>query len=226
MKKNKNSLVSKFLGVGLLATALFAQAPQAQAQDDNTRPRFGIKGGLNLSNMYVNDVNDEKAKIGGHFGIFAKAPVGELFAIQPELLFTTAGSKIGSYKLPFATQTRDVNFNLNYIQLPVMAVLTLSAVNIQLGPYVSYLVGANVKNVKVDNNGIPTDQSTGFELNRNNFNTIDYGLAGGIAFDISGFQVGARYNYGLRDVGKGGIAGQLTKDSKNSVAQIYVGFGF
>ena len=78
----------------------------------------------------------------------------------------------------------------------------------------------------MDNNGIPTSTTDGRELNRDDFNTLDYGLAGGIAFDLSGFQIGARYNYGLREVGKGGIAGGLTNNSKNSVAQVYIGFGF
>jgi hypothetical protein len=187
------------------------------------KTRFGIKLGGNLSNLYVDDVTDEKAKFGFHAGVFAKAPVSELFAIQPELLYTSVGSKIGSYTI---LQTRDVNFNLNYIQLPVLAVVTLSAVNIQFGPYVSYLVNANVKNVKVDNNGIPTSSTDGRDLNRDDFNMLDYGLAGGIAFDLSGFQIGARYNYGLREVGKGGIAGGLTNNSKNSVAQVYIGIGF
>jgi hypothetical protein len=219
--KKKKTVLSSFWGIGLLAM-LMINTSVVQAQDD-TKTRFGIKGGANLSNLYVNNVTDEKAKIGFHAGVFAKAPINELFAIQPELLYTSAGAKIGSYTI---VQSRDVNFNLNYIQLPVLAVATLSAVNIQFGPYVSYLVNANVKNVRVDNNGLPTSSGTARELSRDDFNTIDYGLAGGIAFDLNGFQIGARYNYGLREVGKGGIAGTLTNNSKNSVAQLYVGFGF
>jgi hypothetical protein len=80
--------------------------------------------------------------------------------------------------------------------------------------------------VKVDNNGIPTSTGGVRELNRDDFNTLDYGLTGGIAFDLSGFQIGARYNYGLREVGKAGIAGALTSNAKNSVAQVYIGIGF
>jgi hypothetical protein len=219
MKKIK-TLSTQILGLSLL-TLLVLHTPKVQAQD--TGVRFGIKGGANLSNLYINDVNDEKAKIGFHAGLFAKAQLGELFAVQPELLYTNVGARIGSYTI---LQTRDVNFNLNYVQLPVMAVLTLSAVNIQLGPYASYLVNANIKNVKVDNNGVPTDNSTGRDLNRDDFNAFDYGIAGGIAFDVSGFQIGARYNYGLREIGKSGLAGGLTNNAKNSVAQLYVAFGF
>jgi len=220
MKKNK-TVLSRFLGIGLLAM-LLSKTSAVQAQDE-MKTRFGVKVGGNLSNLYVNNVTDEKAKFGFHAGVFAKAPLSELFAIQPELLYTSVGSKIGSYTL---LQTRDVNFNLNYIQLPVLAAVTLSAINIQFGPYVSYLVNANVKNVKVDNNGIPTSTGGVRELNRDDFNTLDYGLAGGITFDLSSFQIGARYNYGLREVGKGGIAGALTNNAKNSVAQVYIGIGF
>jgi hypothetical protein len=65
------------------------------------------------------------------------------------------------------------------------------------------------------------------ELNADNFNRWDYGLAGGIGFDIENFSLGARYNYGLHEIGKSGnLSGDLTKDSKNAGFSIYAGFGF
>jgi hypothetical protein len=224
METKKINKLSKLASAGLLACALFAFAPSAQAQRDDMEARIGIKGGINLSNLYIDDVTDQKAKWGLHGGIFAKIPVAAAFAIQPELLYTTAGNKVGNYT-SFSGPQNQVNFNLNYIQLPILASLTAGPVSLQAGPYLSYLVSAKVKNVRVDNNGIPTDTSDGRELNKDDFNTIDYGLAGGLALDIKGFQVGARYNYGLRNVGQSGISGLLTNGSKNSVAQLYIAFG-
>ncbi|WP_350340134.1 hypothetical protein [Paraflavitalea speifideaquila] len=49
---------------------------------------------------------------------------------------------------------------------------------------------------------------------------------GGIGFDIENFTLGARYNYGLNKIGDGGIAGQATKNSKNSAFTFYIGIGF
>jgi hypothetical protein len=220
MKPAQSSILIKWMSASLFTICLLAASFTAKAQDD-TQFRFGVKGGVNLSNLYIDEVNDEKAKIGLHAGLWMKAPVGEFFAIQPELLWSSKGSKIGKYQnIPFA-QDGEVRFNLNYVDLPVLASVTLGPISIQAGPYISYLFNANVKNLK-------EDLTTGkvIDLDKNDFNTIDYGLAGGLALDIKGFQLGLRYNYGLREIGKSDIAGQITKNAKNSVAQVFVGIGF
>jgi hypothetical protein len=210
----------KWITASLFMICLSAATFTASAQDD-TQFRFGVKGGVNLSNLYIDDVTDEKAKLGLHAGLWMKAPIGEFFAIQPELLWSSKGTKIGQYQnIPF-TQDGQVRFNLNYVDLPVLASVTLGPVSIQAGPYISYLFNANVKNLK-------EDLSTGnvIDLDKNDFNTVDYGLAAGLALDIKGFQLGVRYNYGLREIGKSDIAGQITKNAKNSVAQAFIGIGF
>lgn len=215
----------KLIGFSFLATTLFFTTTAVQAQDD-TQPRFGIKGGINLSNLRVDDVDDENTKFALHGGIWAKIPAGELFAVQPELLYTRTGAEIAGYS--GLGNTGQINFNLDYIQLPVLASFTLGPVSIQAGPYVSYLLGANVKNIRVDENGVPTDNDNAetIDLDRDDFNGIDYGLAGGLAIDIKGFQLGARYNYGLREIASGGLSGEIADNAKNSVAQVYVAFGF
>jgi hypothetical protein len=220
MKPTKHSAISTWTIGSLLTLCLLAGAFPAHAQDDR-QLRFGVKGGVNLSNLYIDEVNDEKAKVGLHAGLWMKAPIGELFAIQPELLWSSKGTRIGSYQnIPF-TQDGQVRFNLNYVELPVLASLTLGPVSIQAGPYVAYLFNANVKNLKED---LTTSGSV--DLDRKDFNSTDFGLAGGLALDIKGFQLGARYNYGLREIGKSDIAGQITRNAKNSVAQVFIGIGF
>ena len=85
----------------------------------------------------------------------------------------------------------------------------------------AYLFNANVKNLKED-----LTTSSALDLDRKDFNGTDFGLAGGLALDIKGFQLGARYNYGLREIGKSDIAGQITRNAKNAVAQVFIGIGF
>jgi hypothetical protein len=220
MKNTKTPAMNKWAIGSLLTICLLAAALPAAAQDDR-QVRFGVKGGVNLANLYIDQVNDEKAKVGLHAGLWMKAPLGEIFAIQPELLWSSKGTRIGSYQnIPF-TQDGQVRFNLNYVELPVLASLTLGPVSIQAGPYVAYLFNANVKNLKED-----LTTSGAVDLDRKDFNSTDFGLAGGLALDIKGFQLGARYNYGLREIGKSDIAGQITRNAKNSVAQVFVGIGF
>jgi len=216
-------------GASLLLLVTLFNANVALAQRDDMDPRVGIKGGVNLSNLYINDVSDESAKLGYHAGLWFKIPVAPVFALQPEILWTTAGTKIGGYNVAGGAASNQINFNLNYIQVPVLASLTAGPISLQAGPYVSYLVSANVKNLRVDNNGIPTNDpnntNSTVDVSRKNFNLVDYGLSGGLVLDIKGFQLGARYNYGLRNIGQGFLANTVTAGSKNQVLNIFVGVG-
>jgi hypothetical protein len=160
-------------------------------------------------------------KVGFNAGFFAKLPVTRGFSIQPELLYTSKGAK-ETYNNIIQGEG-EYRFNLNYIELPVLAVINVAKnFNIHAGPYVSYLAEANIKNLRNDHS-----QDEIADLDTDNFNRIDYGLVGGLGIDISNFTIGARYNYGLREVGKSGsLAGQVTKDSRNSAISLYIGVGF
>jgi hypothetical protein len=222
----KKFMITKIAGAGLMAS-LMLFAVQVQAQD-NPGPKFGIKGGVNLAQLFVDQPNaeDENMKIGYHVGLFGKIPVTDFLAVQPELLYTNTGAKVtyGGSDLAnlLGIQQGEVRFNLNYIQLPVLLAANIGAFNVHVGPYASYLVGANVKDLKSAD--LNTNDVT--DLNTDDFNRVDYGLAGGIGIDLKGFTIGARYNYGLREIGNSGLAGRLTNNSRNSVAQLFIGFGF
>jgi hypothetical protein len=200
----------------------------AHAQSNNPGPKIGIKAGLNLSQLYVDQPNaeDEKMKLGLNFGVFGKIPISNFLAVQPEVLYSNVGSKIryGGSNLENALgiEPGEVRFNLNYIQVPVALAANVGPLNLHAGPYLSYLLSANVKDLKSANLN-PTDV---VDLDTDDFNRLDYGVLFGVGFDVQGVTIGARYNYGLREIGNSGIAGRLTDNSKNGVGQIYIGFGF
>lgn len=176
--------------------------------------RMGVKGGLNISNLYVDNVNDENSRLGFNVGLYGQILSTEFFAIQPELLYTTKGSK-NEYD-GFVDQ--DVKFNLNYLEVPVLAVFKLGEVaELHAGGYGSYLLGANVSYAGDLING-------GEELDRDNFKSYDYGLVGGLGLNFGNVQIGTRYNYGLVKLAKTDNAKTVLGDSKNSVAQVYVAF--
>ena len=80
----------------LYALTLFLTASfgMLHAQDNNVNTEFGVKGGLNMSNLYTDDADDENILYGFNAGVYATLPVSDFVAIQPELLFTTRGSKL------------------------------------------------------------------------------------------------------------------------------------
>lgn len=202
------------------SVTVFAQEQQTTGESSLT-PKLGVKGGINLSNMFVDEISDENMKVGINLGVFAKLPLTRGFSIQPELLYSSKGAK-ETYN-NFLEGEGEYRFNLNYVELPVLAVVNLGKnFNIHAGPYIAYLASVNIKDMNDDGT---IDEIA--ELDAENFNRFDYGLSGGLGVDISNFSIGARYNYGLREIGKSGsLSGELTRDSRNSAISLYIGLGF
>ena len=187
--------------VGAISNDLFGQM------------RAGVKGGLNVSNLYVDEVSDENARFGVNLGFYGQILSSDVFAIQPELLFSTKGSEI-EYGGSFFDQT--VKYNLSYLDLPVLAVFKLGeSAEIHVGPYVGYLLGANISHEGDLGNGAD-------EIDKDNLKPFDYGLSAGFGLNFGNFQVGARYNYGLAKLADSDIAQLVLGDAKNSLAQVYL----
>ncbi len=221
MKNATGSFRKLFLLAALTGSLTAAMAQEQQTTTETgLQPKFGIRGGVNLSNLYVDDVKDENMKVGINVGVFAKFPITKGFSIQPELAYSSKGAKLTYDNILGDGEYR---FNLNYVELPVLAVFNLGKnFNIHAGPYAAFLTSANIK--RLDNETGDVDDIK--ELNTDNFKRFDFGLVGGIGFDIENFAIGARYNYGLNEIGDGGLAGEATKNSKNSAFTFYIGIGF
>jgi len=190
------------------------------AQEITNFARFGIKGGINFSNLSTKEADKDKMLTGFNIGVFAKVPIAHAFAIQPELYYTAKGAQV-TYNNTFVNGT--AKFNLNYIEMPLLLVMNVTDnFNIHFGPYVAYMI-----------NGKVTNESNATLFNfENNITTEDYnrfeaGIAGGAGFDFGAFSLGARYTYGLTKVGKErtflGTA-YTFPDAQNGVASVYVSF--
>jgi hypothetical protein len=208
--KHKISII--FIVLILISAGVNAQETQ-----------FGVKAGVNFSNMSVEDADDKTLKTGFHAGVFGKYGITEYFAIQPELLFTTKGIT-SSYDALIAEG--EAKINLNYIELPVNLVYNLSEdFAFHFGPYIGYLAGANVST----NNELLgfLDLDTNDDISRDNFKPLDFGLTAGLGFTLEQFVFGFKYNLGLTQVAKDNIIGnQLLGDARNNVIQIYAGILF
>lgn len=148
----------------------------SQAQID-----LGFRGGLNVSDIVINNVIDPDAesdfnfKTGVHAGFCAIAEVGTRTGLSAELLYSVKGVRAIS------------NINLHYVTLPVLVRYTLAEKFIaEGGPEIGYLVAArsnygNIANI-YDNN-------------------IDLGLDFGLQYLISkDLSLGLRFNAGITSV--------------------------
>jgi hypothetical protein len=139
--------------------------------------KFGIKGGANFSNLEGDGVKGSNYT-SFHFGAIVEAKVFENFAIQPELLYSSQGTKVNEEGL------KEINYS--YITVPVLAkfYLTENGLSLEAGPQFGFLIDENVR-----------DQFEGEKF--------DFAVAGGLGLNISkNFFASARYVVGLTDASR------------------------
>jgi hypothetical protein len=208
----------KFTGILIMVLAISITSVKGQSSDQNNI-KFGIKGGLNISNMFSKDVQDNNTIMGFHGGLFLKLPITSALSFQPELLYTTKGSEL-TYN---SFITGKASFSLNYIEMPLLAVINLTEnFNIHGGVYFASLTGVKITNKSsVDLFNFESD------LKKSDFEMFDYGLVAGAGLDFNKFSLGIRYEYGMKPVGKErSFLGQSYRipDARNSTIQLYLSF--
>ncbi len=212
----KNRL--KFLAA-IAITGLSFTTIQAQINDSDS-PQFGVKGGVNFSNIIAEEIDDNNVLTSFNAGVYATFPVGEILSIQPEILYSRKGGEL-KYESDFLSG--ETQFKLNYIEVPVLFKVNVTDnLNIQAGPYFAYLVDVQVKN---DADGEAID----FEDNYDNddFNKFDAGIAVGVGLDFKSIGFGVRYNYGFTNIGKERDFAGATytiPDGNNSNLSVYAAF--
>ncbi|WP_329805269.1 porin family protein [Flavobacterium facile] len=205
--------------VALVLLTSFSQVAFSQTTD-SAKLKFGVKGGVNFSNLYTEDVDDSNLLTGFNLGLFARLPITQTFAIQPELSYTTKGAEL-EYNNAFVNGTS--TFKLNYLELPVLLVINLSEnFSVHGGPYVAYLIDGEATN---------NSQGTLFDVENNldndDYNKFDTGLSVGIGYDTNKIGFGVRYNYGLQKVGKErnfNGTNYTFPNGKNSAVNLYLSY--
>lgn len=205
--KNSKNLIFASAVLGLMSfTGMQAQEKIAS---------YGFKGGLNFSNLYTDTVDDNNLLTGFNAGLYAKFPITNSIAIQPEISYTTKGAEL-VYNNAIVQGT--AKFNVNYIEVPVLLVANITEnFNLHVGPYAAYMVSGKTTN---DSNFSSSQR----ELDTDDFNKFDAGISGGVGIDLDAVNFGVRYNYGLTKIGKDDSSSNfISSDAKNSVLNVYVG---
>jgi hypothetical protein len=122
----------------LAAGLLVAGAANAQSP-----VKFGIKGGLNISNIIKDDGNNNfntKVNPGFNAGITVDVPIIQGLALTPELLYSTKGYKA-------ETDFGDFTQTTSFVDVPILASIKLggSGLNLVAGPQVSFLLSTKNK---------------------------------------------------------------------------------
>jgi len=156
----------------------------------NAQVSFGIKAGLNNSTLGGDgaDLAGKKSNTGFNFGVTAGIPLTTHLTFQPEIMYS---ANEGMEFRP--NTTTEINYNLNYVNIPLMLKYKSGHVYGEAGPYFGFLTSGTGKSVV---GAVKTESDI-----KDSFDGTDMGVALGGGLEMkSGFGVGVRYNMGLQNI--------------------------
>ncbi|MDR2816469.1 MAG: PorT family protein [Proteiniphilum sp.] len=206
MKRMKLSLIAAML---ILVTAVSAQV------------NLGVKGGVNMSNFYGDELTDKNVKAGFHIGLTADYEFMYNSAIQTGLFFTTKGFKSENEGWGNAKYTE----NLMYLQLPVHYAYKLDVtpgtrIVFHAGPYAAYGVGGSRK-ASIGNISGEWDVDKIFGDSNTQYNPFDAGLGLGVGAEFGPISVDLGWDMGLVNISR-----TNNGNIKNQNAYLSVGYKF
>jgi outer membrane protein with beta-barrel domain len=146
---------------------------------------FGVKAGINISNV-TNAANIRaKSKLGYMAGVFSDMSFGKLTGLRNEIIYSRQGFN-------YETSTQKGAVNLDYIFFTNLMTFNLGTIaQIQVGPQAGYLARAVVDTAR---KLINTNPGKLLSITKQT-NRITYGACAGFEiYPWRGLLVGARYN--------------------------------
>ncbi len=176
--------------------------------------QFGFKVGLNVPNQSLKQDGvslDANTVYGIQAGAFLEIKTIEELTIQPEVLFSTLGSKAGTTKAQF-------QFESNYVLVPIMIkYYPIEKLFIEAGPQIGFLtyVKSSMEYTKLN-----VDKKI---YDKENFKSTDFAINFGVGFNVTDtFSAGIRYNYGLSKIAES--TSTVGIDMKNSSLLIGIAY--
>jgi hypothetical protein len=191
-----------------LITFLFGKADAQMA--------FGLKGGVNLTNIKTNDANATyNSRTGYHAGLFLRGKFGKV-ALQPEVLLFTQSNTIDNYQYAPGFYS-NVKQNLTYLSIPVMVKFyPVLGLNLQVGPQFGFLLDGERK---YDNSALVVSS----ESIKKYYKSSDVSVSVGAGYDFDfGLNFDFRYNIGVQDINN--VSGG--EKAKSQVFLISLGWNF
>jgi hypothetical protein len=203
-------MMKKHVILVLALAALVAFSSPLFAQDG--KMMFGVKAGLNMANVTGDEAPDETSmKMGAVGGVFMCYKITDIFAIQPELLYTQKGATIDEGDDEFSWKT-------DYFEIPLLLKVNLPTEgkikpSLYAGPALGILMSAKYEEEDI----------------KDYLKSTDFGvLAGaGLGYEMEKGMIGieARYEVGLMTIDEA-EGDEEEADIKNSVISVMVFYGF
>ncbi|GAA4075533.1 hypothetical protein GCM10022389_21610 [Flavobacterium cheonanense] len=206
--------------IALVAFATTSLKAQTTTTTDNRgKLTFGVKAGTNYSNVYDSEGEDFVAdgKFGLAAGAFVVVPLGKIFGIQPEVLYSQKGFKsTGTFLGTNYEMTRTSDF----IDVPILiSIKPVEYVSLLFGPQFSFLMKQTD-----DFTGGSLSTSQQDEFDNSNLRKNIFGLTGGVDFNIDHLVIGLRGGWDVKN--NDGDGNSTTPRYKNMWYQATIGYKF
>ena len=183
----------------MLASLLVAVSAHAQ---------FGVVAGITSSSSNLKTAVSEVKNISQyHAGITYKIGFGNIFAVQPSIIYNMKGAKLSA--LSAATTADDFEYKTGYVEVPVQFQLGLGVGNIfRVYGFAEPFIGYAVTNTITS--GTQTAQQTWDNIK----NKAEYGVSFGAGLElIKHVQVSLKYFWNLGEVYKADPSAAVAKIS-------------
>jgi len=198
----------------LIVSSSFAQRNEISFRE---KLSFGLKAGVNISNVYDSEGEqfNADAKFGLAAGAFVAIPLGKYFGVQPEVLFSQKGYK-GSGSILGSNYS--FTYTSNFIDVPLLfALKPISLITIVAGPQYSFLVSD-----KYEFNSAIVNTNQENEFNNDNIRKNILCFLGGIDFNLKRIVIGTRIGWDIQ--ANKGDGTSTTPRYKNVWYQATIGF--
>jgi hypothetical protein len=194
-----------------LGAFTFTANSQTQQTRDSGAISIGVVAGVNFASINGDDTDNLSSLTGIHAGVVVDIPLGEMFSIQPGLVYSAQGAEYSE------SEGYDGKFKLDYLNLPVIFKYEVAdGFTLEAGPQVGFLMSAKDEYESPGDSG--EDEIDEF------IKGIDFAASLGLGYRMeSGLSIGARYNIGLSEFPDDE---EFDVNWKNGVFQVSLGYFF
>lgn len=192
-------------------------AQEEEILDLRDQVTFGIKGGINISNVYDSNQEDfdTDSKLGLAAGVFLGLPLSTYVGLQPELLYSQRG-----YKETGSLFDSEFTRKTNYLDIPLLLAIKPSPVlSILAGPQFSFLLDGEYD---FESDIISGEVGQDFDNEDARKNTLC--ITGGLDLNLENLVISGRAGWDLKENNKDGSSD--TPRYKNVWLQATIGFRF
>ena len=203
-------------GISLVSLMMLFVALQSFAQ-----VKFGVLGGLNLSNYTEIAGTSPKSNTSFHIGGIAEYGINEKISVQSGLLLSIKGAAVELSGSGFSSTS---TIKPQYLEVPITVAykIDLGTAKLQLfgGPYIGIGIGGKIDASASVTGGPSMSQSTDIKFGSDLART-DFGLNIGAGIEYNNILLRAQYGLGLSNVST-----NSSSSYENRVIGISLGYMF